>query len=186
MTDSLVRDHAALVAVVRSAATGDEVAFARLVADHHAPMLRVAYVITDDPEIARDAVQSAWTRAWLHLRSLRDPLQIRSWLIAIAANEARKASGRRRREWVVDISSEVQIDAPDQQGDALDLLDLRRVLRSLSPEQRALIALRYLAGLDSSEIARHLGMSASGVRSRLARTLERIRHDLDIRPETDR
>jgi len=186
MTDSLVRNHAALVDVVRSAATGDEVAFARLVADHHAPMLRVAFVITDDPEIARDAVQSAWTRAWQHLHSLRDPLQVRSWLIAIAANEARKARGRRRRESVVDISSQVETDSPDLQADALDLLDLRRVLGSLSADQRALIALRYVAGLDSSEIARHLGMSASGVRSRLARTLERMRVDLDVQPETHR
>jgi RNA polymerase sigma factor (sigma-70 family) len=186
MTDSLVHEHAALVDIVRSAATGDEVAFARLVAEHHAPMLRVAFVITDDPEMARDAVQSAWTRAWQHIRSLREPLQVRSWLIAIAANEARKARGRRHREWIVDISQEVDVDTPDEQGEALDLLDLRRVLQTLSVDQRALLALRYVAGLDSSEIARHLGMSASGVRSRLARTLKRIRIDLDIPPETDR
>lgn len=186
MTDSLVRNHAALVEIVRSAATGDEVAFARLVAEHHAQMLRVAFVITDDTEIARDAVQSAWTRAWQHLHSLRDPLQVRSWLIAIAANEARRARRRRGREWIVDISSEVDVESPGDQEAALDMLDLRRVLQSLSADDRALLALRYVAGLDSTEIARHLHMSASGVRSRLARTLERIRGDLDIHSETDR
>ena len=185
MTDSLVHDRAALVAVVRSAATGDEAAFARLVAEHHGPMLRVAYVITGDAEVARDAVQSAWPRAWQHMRSLRDPLQVRSWLVAIAANEARKARGR-RRGWIVDISGEVEVDTQAEQGETLELLDLERVLRTLSADQRTLLALRYVAGLDSTEIARHFGMSASGVRSRLARTLERIRIDLDVQPETDR
>jgi len=49
----------------------------------------------------------------------------------------------------------------------------------LSAEDRSLLALRYVAGLDSTEIAAHLGGSASGIRSRLARLLDRLRVDLD-------
>jgi DNA-directed RNA polymerase specialized sigma24 family protein len=45
--------------------------------------------------------------------------------------------------------------------------------------------MRYVAGLDSSEIARQMGISASGVRSRLARLLERLREDLALEPEID-
>jgi len=98
MTDILARELAATEALVRSAATGDEVAFARLVAEHHASMARVAFVICGDAEASRDAVQSAWAIAWRRIRSLRDPLQVRAWLVAIAANEARQAMRRRRRE----------------------------------------------------------------------------------------
>jgi DNA-directed RNA polymerase specialized sigma24 family protein len=42
-----------------------------------------------------------------------------------------------------------------------------------------LLALRFAAGLDSSQIAEQLGLSASGVRSRLSRLIERLRLDLD-------
>jgi len=56
---------------------------------------------------------------------------------------------------------------------------LRRVLRGLTADERTLLALRYVAGLDSTEIAAQLGGSASGIRSRLARLLVRLRIDLD-------
>ena len=50
MTDLLLGDVGAIEATVRSAAAGDEAAFARLVAEHHASMARVAFVISGDVE----------------------------------------------------------------------------------------------------------------------------------------
>jgi RNA polymerase sigma-70 factor (ECF subfamily) len=186
MTDTLVHEGPGPVATVRSAATGDAVAFARLVEAHHASMARVAYVIAGDVESANDAVQTAWAIAWQKLRTLRDPSQVRPWLIAIAANEARRALGRTRRERIVDISSELPYGAGGDPLDAIDAVDLRAAMRGLDVEQLSLLAMRYVAGLDSTEIARHLGISASGVRSRLARTLAQLRADLDIPGEPDR
>jgi RNA polymerase sigma-70 factor (ECF subfamily) len=186
MTDILLGDVAAREATVRSAATGDEAAFARLVAEHHASMARVAFVISGDAETTRDAVQSAWAIAWRRMKSLRDPSQVRAWLVAIAANEARQAVRRRRRERVVDISEDVARTQSDHLEDANEVVDLDRALLGLKPEERSLLALRYAAGLDSSEIARQMGISASGVRSRLARLLERLRDDLALEAETER
>jgi RNA polymerase sigma factor (sigma-70 family) len=58
------------------------------------------------------------------------------------------------------------------------MIDLRRALLTLDPVDRSLVALRYVAGLDSSELGGAMGMSASGVRARLARILERLRTEL--------
>jgi RNA polymerase sigma-70 factor (ECF subfamily) len=184
MTDILLGDAARLEATVRSAATGDQVAFARLVAEHHASMARVAFVICGDPDTTLDAVQSAWAIAWRRMRSLRDPSRVRSWLVAIAANEARQAVRRRLRERVVDISEDVARADGGDPVEFVDVVDLDRVLRGLKAEERSLLAMRFVAGLDSAEIARQLGMSASGVRSRLARLLERLREDLALETES--
>lgn len=165
---------------VAAAAAGDQAAFARLVAEHHPSMARVAYAITGDRESAADAVQAAWSIAWRRLPSLRDAGTVRAWLVAIAANEARQILRRQRTRTVIDISSVP--DLPSAGGDPSDRIatvDLARVLRGLTPDERALLALRFAAGLDSSQIARELGMSASGVRSRLSRLIERLRLDLD-------
>ena len=54
-------------ATVRSAAAGDEAAFAQLIERHNSAMARVAYVIAGDREATLDAVQSAWTIAWRKL-----------------------------------------------------------------------------------------------------------------------
>ena len=61
---------------------------------------------------------------------------------------------------------------------AIDHVDLANALRHLKPEDRALVALRYAAGLDSTELAPFLGISASGVRTRLSRLLDRLRKEL--------
>ena len=179
MTDLAMHDASALDSIVRLAADGDEVAFARLVANHHASMARVAFVICGDPELTRDAVQSAWSLAWRRLHTLRDAQQVRAWLIAIAANEARQAIRRQRRRPVVDISTATEYGIGGDPADVIALLDLQRALARLKPEDRSLLALRFVAGLDSGEIARHVGGSASGVRSRLARLLDRLRMDID-------
>jgi RNA polymerase sigma factor (sigma-70 family) len=80
---------------------------------------------------------------------------------------------------VVDLSVVLDRHGDGDPADAIGLVDLERALRRLSPDDRSLIALRYVAGLDSTEIAAQLGGSASGIRSRLARLLERLRTDLD-------
>ena len=179
-----VSDHAGAEAtgwsaVVRRAAGGDEVAFARLVAQHHATMTRVAYAIAGDAEVAADAVQSAWSIAWRRLGSVRDPEQVGSWLIAIAANESRGLMRRQRRRTVVELSARDQERHEPDPGDRIEVVDLARALRQLSPDDRTLLALRFVAGMDSGQIADHLQLSASGVRSRLARLLERLRGELD-------
>lgn len=181
MTDITVPDVSIANGDVHLAAAGDEAAFARLVAEHHGSMTRVAFVVCGDPELTADAVQAAWSIAWRRLRTLRDPGQVRAWLVAIAANEARQAVRRRRRAGhVVDISETLETPGGGADpSDRIAVMDLERVLRDLKPDDRALLALRYVAGLDSNEIATHLGISASGVRTRLSRLLDRLRMELD-------
>jgi RNA polymerase sigma-70 factor (ECF subfamily) len=166
--------------VVRRAMTGDREAFTRLVASYDSSMSKVAYVVSGDPDMARDAVQSAWTIAWSRLGGLRDPAQVRAWLLTIAANEARQQVRRRRRHSVVDLSiAEETTGGRGDPGDSIHLIDLERALHRLKPDDRALIALRYVAGLDSTEIAAQLGGSPSGIRSRLSRAIDHLRTDLD-------
>jgi len=160
------------------AAAGDEFAFARLIAEHHEPMVRAAYVVVGDVELAREAAQNAWTIVWKRLASLRQPERIRSWLVAISANEARQLIRKAKRREIIEISNAPPEPMSDP-SDWIDLVDLERALGRLKPDERGLLALRYVNGLDSSDIAEQLGLSASGVRSRLSRLVERLRKDLD-------
>lgn len=173
---------AQVASTLELAAAGDEVAFARLVDAYHADMVRVAYVVSGDSELARDASQSAWTIAWRKLGTVRDPERVKGWLISVAANEARQMVRRQHRRTVIEIRTAADADpapGPTDPGAAIDRVDLANALAHLKPEDRDLLALRYVAGLDSFEIAAMRRMSASGVRIRLARLLDRLRKDLD-------
>ena len=62
-----------------------------------------------------------------------------------------------------------------------ELEHLRRELSeaaSLDPEDRELLAMRYVAGFDATELSSVIGLSPPGTRARLSRLLARLRQDL--------
>jgi RNA polymerase sigma factor (sigma-70 family) len=175
---SLALDSAAIASTVERAIAGDEIAFARLVGAYHLDLVRVAFVICGDEGLAEDAAQAAWWIAWRKLPSLRDPCRLRPWLVAIAANESRKLVRREHRHPVVELNIELDpIPGADPAG-AIGHVDLANALGRLKAEDRALVALRYAADLDSTELAPFVGLSPSGVRTRLSRLLDRLRKEL--------
>ncbi len=174
----LSADMTTRVAIVERAAAGDETAFARLVGAYQDDLVRVAYVVTGDPALAEEAAEATWWIAWRKLHGLHEPASIRGWLVAVAANEARKLVGRRHRHALVELRLGGSAPLPDPSG-GIDRLDLANALGHLDPRDRTLIALRYAADLESDEIGPLVHLSASGVRSRLARTLRRLRKDLE-------
>jgi len=176
---SLALDSAATATTVERAIAGDEFAFARIVAAYHLDLVRVAFVVCGDQSLAEDAAQAAWWIAWRKLPSLRDHDHPKAWLVAVAANEARKLVKREHRHGVVELRVAPDLSTRADPAGAIDHVDLANALGHLKPEDRALIALRYGADLDSSELAPVLGISPSGVRTRLSRLLDRLRKELD-------
>ena len=164
--------------VLRRARHGDAAAFTTLVDRHHADMLRVAYVICGDAELARDAAQLAWIKVWQGLPRLRQPERFRSWLVAIVGNEARQSVRARGRRGVRELPMPNDGHEPSASGPTTDGIDLASALARLEPADRELLAMRYLVGMGSEEIARATGRSASGVRARLSRLTSRLREDL--------
>jgi RNA polymerase sigma-70 factor, ECF subfamily len=176
---STARDVAMANSAIRLAAAGDTVEFARIVAAYHADMTRVAYVVAGgDQEIADDAVQAAWTIAWKKLGSLRDPDRLKPWLVSVAANEARQLCRRQRRVTLVEIDLATLDPVGRDPADRTDALDLDQAMKHLSVEDRVLLALRYEAGLDSSEIGALARRPAATIRWRLARLVHRLREEL--------
>ncbi len=173
-----VTTDAPMTMALQAAAAGDQLAFERIVAAYHDDLVRVAYGICGDGDLALDAVQSAWLIAWRKLPTVREPESLRSWLIAVAANEARHLVRRRPPNPGVEILGDAPRDPARDPGGEIARLDLVIALRRMSPDDRALIAMRYGAELDSATIAPILGLSASGVRARLLRLMVRLRKEL--------
>lgn len=155
----------------------DEAHFTGLVADHHGSLVRLAYAMVGDIELARDVAQSAWVAAWRHHGELRDSEKVRGWLFTIAANEARRAlRWRKLRQWVP-IVGDPGPQAREQDHDAR--LDLVVALQRLSLRDRQILALRYALGETSAAIGEQVGLSDSAVRVRIGRVLTALREDLD-------
>ena len=64
------------------------------------------------------------------------------------------------------------------QQEKSDCTDLKKALALLKPEERTVIILRYFEDMKLEEIADILGESLSTVKSRLYRTLNKLKLDL--------
>jgi RNA polymerase sigma factor (sigma-70 family) len=165
--------------IVASAAKGDEVAFARIVAAYGGEMHRVCVVVARDRAIAEEAVQAAWLIAWNKLGKVREPDRVRPWLVSIAVNEVKQLLRKQRRRSQVEIDADASAvpGGPDP-GATIGWLDLRNALEGLDPDDRALLAMRYVAGFNATELSTAIGLTPSGTRNRLERLLARLREEL--------
>ena len=165
--------------VLASAAAGDEVAFRRIIAEHQEDMRRVCLAIAKDHAIADEAVQAAWLVAWKKLDKVHGPEQLRPWLVSVAVNEAKQLLRKRRRRAEYETAAGVSSASGGiDPATGVAELDLDAAMSRLDPDDHALLAMRYVAGFDSNELARATGISPSGTRSRIERLLKRLREDL--------
>jgi len=166
--------------IVESAAEGDEVAFGRIVAALQEQMYCICMVVCRDRSLAEEAVQSAWSKIWRQLGTLREPAKLRPWVVSVAVNEAKSLLRKDRRRSEV----EVAVDTSGQPG-GIDPatgvvgIDLRDAMRRLDPDDRALLTMRYVLGFDATELSHATGISPSGTRTRLERLLARLRRELE-------
>jgi RNA polymerase sigma-70 factor, ECF subfamily len=158
------------------AAHGDRDAFAQIVAENDADMFRLSVLITGDADVARDAVQQAWSHAWRSLGSLRDETRLRSWLLSIAANEARAVVRAERR--LAARQDAFAAGLPTRPKQQEPNFELEEALARLSRDDRAILALRYLFGFNAREIANLLHSTHGAIRSRLTRVLRVLRAEL--------
>jgi RNA polymerase sigma-70 factor (ECF subfamily) len=161
---------------VELAAQGDHDAFASLVRASIAHLEAVARLILRDPELARDAVQDAYLRAWRDLRGLRDPERFDAWMHRLTVNACLDLVRRRRRRAIeVDLSPIAQPFVSDGSGVVADRDQLERGFRRLGMDHRVVLVLHYYVGLPVPALAETLGIPLGTAQSRLGRALAAMR-----------
>jgi RNA polymerase sigma-70 factor, ECF subfamily len=154
--------------LVIAAQQGDQVAFVDLVRGRVDRLFAIARRILRDVDRAEDALQDALVIAWRDLPSLRDPDRFDFWIHRVLANMCIEHARRDRRRYAN--LQVLQVDghaAPDELGGVVDRDIVDRAFRRLTPEERAVLTLRYYLGYEPSAIATVLGVPAGTIRSRL-------------------
>lgn len=157
-----------------AARSGDQVAFARIVEDDGPRAYRLARAILGSSQDAEEAVQEAFVHAWRELPRLRDAARWPAWFRRITVRAAIDRGRRRPRIREIDLGAHEPPPEPDASGAIADRDDVDRVLRRLPPDDRALLALRFLVDLDIDDVAVALGIPPGTVKSRLSRLVARL------------
>jgi RNA polymerase sigma-70 factor (ECF subfamily) len=128
--------------------------------------------MVDDRALAEDLLQDSFhdaLRSRAQLPRVRNP---EAWLYGIARNRALHALRRRRR--VARMLYRLG-ERPTTTDDDQEIVAVRDLLaRHLSPEDRALVLLRYLHDFDSRDLAEMTGLTSEAVRQRLSRARARL------------
>ena len=136
--------------------------------DHY----RLAYSYVKDREAALDVVQDAVVKALAGVDGLRDPDRVRTWFCRILVNECMNYF-RRGRDLVPydDAMAARAAEAPDP----AERLDLYAAIDRLDPKEQAIIKLRFFEDMKLEEIARITGTNLNTVKSRLYKSLRKLR-----------
>lgn len=134
--------------------------------------------MTGSESAAWDVVQETWYGVIKGIRNLEDVSIFPQWAFRIASNKCMDLGRKQKRQEQLnnELTKQRQNESGEKQNDGERTESLRAAIRKLSPESRALLELRYHEDFDISQIAKILNVPEGTVKSRLNRTLEKLKH----------
>lgn len=160
--------------LVRDAQRGSAEALEALFRREWPRAYRAAYLVVHDAAVAEDVAQEAFLAAVRALDRFDRRRPFGPWMHRIAVNRAIDVSRARALRREVDAAAAAPEEAPPDRPSLPFSDELLGALRKLGPEQRAIVALRYLFEYTPGEIARALELPRGTVNSRLRRALDRL------------
>lgn len=178
--------------LVAMAAKGDLDAFNQLALSYQDTAFNHAHALLGDSDVAEDAVQDSFIKAFQNINSIRSG-SFRSWLLKVVTNSAYDILRRSYRHptqplfpldenrgelespaWLADPKASVQETVEQNQF----AKDIYKMLDELPEVYRSVITLIDLNELDYSEAAQILKVPIGTVKSRLARARLQMKQKL--------
>jgi RNA polymerase sigma-70 factor (ECF subfamily) len=205
-TGAAAAEEADLLARLRA---GDERAFESLVEQHHGTMIAVARTYVKTSEVAEEVVQEAWLHVLQGLDRFEGRSSLKTWILRILVNTAITRGGREARSVPFSSLALADEQEPAVEperfrppgeafaghwsrypGDWSSLPEegllgretlevVKRAIEELPDAQRAVIAMRDIAGFNAEEVCDALEVSAGHQRVLLHRARSRVRAALE-------
>ncbi len=194
------------LALVERLRARDERAFSELIDRYHGPLLRLALVFTPNRAVAEEVVQETWVGVLDGLATFEGRSTLKTWIFRILTNRAKTRGERESRtvsfSGLADPSGEYEpaVDPARFQSNGMwrlppgrweddtsdKILIRKQALRRLEEEiaalpanQRVVVTLRDIDGLDSNEVCSVLGISETNQRVLLHRARSKLRAVLE-------
>jgi RNA polymerase sigma-70 factor, ECF subfamily len=155
--------------LIRRMKNGDIKALEPFVQAYQEKAIRTAYLICQDAEVAKDAVQSVFISIYKQIGKFDESRPFAPYFFRSVANAAIKASQESQRKSPID--DDDFLDNAEEPETAIERLELTEeieaALQRLSPQQRALIVLRYFMDYSEQEMAAALEVPKGTIKSRL-------------------
>ena len=145
-----------------------------LIDQHGDDILRLCLLYMGERQLAEDAFQETFVRAWRHMNTFRGESSAKTWLSHIAVNVCRdmlRTPWLRMRRSARSVEEMEHLPAPD----AAPRHELMDAIRALPDKYREVIVLVYVQDMKLREAAAQLRLPVPTVSTRLRRARARLR-----------
>ena len=173
---------------------GDKAAFEQVIVKESPRLFRMIMRIVQDEDEARSVMQETFLQAYKRLSTFRRESKFSTWLYAIGLNLARASLRKLKRfdtldEEAIDrmqpaFSNGMYTDSyeawnPQKIAEKEERKDLvHKAINKLPDDYRAIVTLRDIEELSTTEVAEVLSISEGAVRVRLHRARQALRKQL--------
>ena len=161
---------------------GEKRLFGQLTHKHNRRIYRICFSVMQDDLEAEEAMQSAYVRAYEHLRQFRFESDFSTWLTRIALNEC-YARLKKRNRLVSDDHAGHNISDTETPYNRMVTNELRLLIEAainkLPETYRTVFILREVEGASVAETMACLDLSESNVKVRLSRAKKMLRDKLN-------
>lgn len=172
-----MKDNTALLA--KRARDGEARAFGELYSKFSGEMYRYALYSLGSVEAAQDAVQDTALEAWKSINKLRNEEAAKAWFFKILSHCCKHLQREKYSADIASLDLSEEVCANDSGDNILLGLDLLRLINKLTQEEKDIVLLSAVCGCNSKEIAKITAMPAATVRSKLSRSLKKLRSELE-------
>jgi RNA polymerase sigma-70 factor, ECF subfamily len=163
-------------ALVARTLGGDLGAYAALMARYRDKFGGYAFHMLGNREDAQEAMQDSFVRAYRALGACRQPDRFGAWLFRILVNRCRTVRRRLQRDRRFDADLPDDIAAGGSRPDSFEWRDeIGQALGRLRPHYREAFLLRYVEGLEYSEMSEMTGAKEPALRMRVKRASDQLR-----------
>jgi len=184
MVISLLKDRFHWLEVWSRFRTGDQAAFGEIYEEFIDSLFAYGSKMTRDRELVKDCIQDIFIELQRLNPDLHHPEYIEFYLFKSLKNALLHNLKENKRTdnlpvadmTIFDLKFNIEQDEFDQESDRLRSEKLKSILKTLNPQKRELLFLKFSTGLNYVEIGQLLGMNSDAVKKQVYRTLDHLRN----------
>lgn len=169
--------------LVEQAIKGDKDSFCMLYGIYKNKLYRYAYYRLGNQTDAEDAVSNCVLSAFQQISKLRNANAFSSWIFSILRASCNKQIKRqienRNSDNIDDVENSILTDI----SSAIEKTEIEEALSILKNDEKEIVLLSVVAGFNSKEISKMVDIASGSVRSKLSRSLKKMREFLEEQNE---
>lgn len=175
---------------IRQVLSGDQDAFAHLVAEYEKQVYHLCLKMVGNAEDAEDLAQEAFFKAWKGLKFYKFESSFSTWLYRLTTNVCIDHLRKQKRQAAASLTLDdeengQELELPDREPMPEEQLlkkerqqQLQQAMGKLEEEARLILTLRVVEDLSYEQIAQIMDLKIGTVKSRIARARERLKNIL--------